>query len=154
MSVIRRETIPEPRPMVEADIPAILRIERRGYAYPWSAGIFRDCLRVGYCCWVQPYAGDLAGYGIISVAAGECHVLNVCVDVDLQGRGFGRRLMEHLLEVARGHGAEQVFLEVRPTNLAAVALYRSLDFHEVGLRHAYYPADGGREDALVMARAL
>ena len=88
------------------------------------------------------------------MAAGECHVLNLCIDPELRGKGLGRYLMKHLLDLARHHKAEMVFLEVRPSNRHAIALYESMGFNEVGRRRRYYPAKKGREDALVLARNL
>ena len=93
----------------------------------------------------------IIGYGILSVGAGEAHVLNVCIAPDQRGQGFGRHLMKRLLDIARWNGAERVFLEVRPSNPNAQALYVSLGFHEIGRRPRYYPAHEGREDAIVMA---
>ncbi len=142
------------RLMQDDDIPAVLEIERRCYDFPWSATIFADCLRVGYCCWVLDGGDALAGYGIMSVAAEESHILNVCVDGSARRRGLARGLMRHLIDTARGHGARVAYLEVRPSNDAAISLYSSLGFRHVGTRRAYYPARGGREDAFVLSTPL
>ncbi len=144
------------RPMQEEDIPAILVIERLAYNYPWTEGIFKDCLRVGYACWVleAETPGRILAYAIISVAADECHVLNICVDRGQQNQGLGRRLLRSVLNYARDARAQTAYLEVRPSNTAAVALYLSEGFNEVGLRKNYYPAKTGREDALIMAKVL
>ena len=142
------------RPMREEDIPAVLRVERAGYPYPWTEGIFRDCLRVGYCCWVLEGPLEVAGHGIMSVAAGECHILNVCVHPDVQSRGLGRRILRRLLAIARSRNADTAFLEVRGSNRSAVVLYTLEGFCEVGLRRGYYPRAQGREDAIIMARPL
>jgi ribosomal-protein-alanine N-acetyltransferase len=99
-------------------------------------------------------AGEVIGYGVLSVAGGEAHVLNICVAPAEQGRGLGRRILARLLDLARWHHAERVFLEVRPSNTAAVALYHSSGFNEIGRRPNYYPGKRGREDALVMAIEL
>ena len=136
------------------DVTAVLAVEREAYAYPWTRRIFEDCLRVGYCCWLAEEAGRLAGYGIMSVAVEECHILNLCVDPTRRRRGIGRRLLAHLLDLARRRGARTAFLEVRQSNGAAMALYRHAGFNEVGRRRGYYPAPGGREDAVVLAREL
>ncbi len=98
--------------------------------------------------------GVLVGYGVLSIAADEAHVLNVCIDPYSQTRGLGRRLFRALVKLARDHGAQRVFLEVRPSNTPAVALYHSEGFNEIGRRPRYYPAKDGREDALVMAMEL
>ena len=142
------------RPMRQADIEAVVAIEQRAYPFPWTAGIFRDCLRAGHHCWVLEAGAEIIGYGVLSAAAGEAHILNVCIDPDRQGAGLGRRLLRRLLDLARWHQAEQVFLEVRPSNPKAIALYRSEGFNEIGTRPNYYPAAKGREDAIVMAMEL
>lgn len=140
--------------MRETDVPVVIAVERRAYFSPWTDGIFRDCLRVGYSCWVLERPEGLVGYGVLSVGAGEAHLLNLCIAPEHQGRGFGRELLNHLIDTARGHRAEAVFLEVRPSNQSAVALYESTGFNQVGCRRDYYPAPKGREDALIFALAL
>jgi ribosomal-protein-alanine N-acetyltransferase len=142
------------RPMREGDVDAVMEIERRAYPFPWTHGIFRDCLRADYPAWILEHEERMLGYGVLSIAAEEAHVLNLCIDPALQGGGHGRRLLRALLKIARGHGAQRVFLEVRPTNLHAVALYDDEGFNEIGRRPRYYPAKQGREDAIVMAIEL
>jgi ribosomal-protein-alanine N-acetyltransferase len=122
--------------------------------FPWSEGVFRDCIRVGYLCRVVEFAAEVAGYGIMSYGAGEAHILNVCIRNDLRTAGVGRRLMDFLLERARAAEMRDVFLEVRPSNPVAIRLYESLGFARVGVRKAYYQATGGREDAWVYRLAL
>lgn len=142
------------RPMLQADIDAVAAIEVRAYEFPWTPGIFRDCLRAGHQCWVLGARAGILGYGVLSCAAGEAHVLNVCVAPEHQGFGHGRRLMKRLLDIARWHMVDRVFLEVRPSNPNAMALYDSLGFNEIGRRPNYYPAKNGREDAIVMGMEL
>jgi ribosomal-protein-alanine N-acetyltransferase len=144
----------EVRRMQLTDLPDVLRNERQGYTHPWTEGIFRDCLRNGQECWLLMCSDQNVGHGILSVAAGESHLLNVCVHPDFQGHGFGRILVEHLLERARTGEASTIFLEVRPSNVAACELYDKLGFNEVGIRENYYPSNVGREDALVLAKEL
>ena len=150
MNAVLKPGIPRFRPMREADLEQVVRIERAAYPYPWSRGNFRDCLQAGYSCWVAEIGGELVGYAILLVAAGEGHVLNCCIAPIWQGRGYGRMLMDLVIETARGHGAESLYLEVRPSNTAALRLYQRLGFVGIALRRGYYPADDGREDALVM----
>jgi len=126
----------------------------QGYEYPWTLAIFRDCLRAGYQCWVLAHAVEIIGYGILTVAAGEAHVLNVCVAASEQGSGHGTRLMRRPIDLARWHRAQRIFLEVRPSNVHAIKLYHQLGFNEIGKRPNYYPAKRGREDAIVMAMEL
>ena len=138
------------RAMTPGDLPAVAAVERASYAFPWSEGIFRDCLRVGYLCRVADLDGGIVAYGVVAMGAGEAHILNLCVRGDLRGRSIGRQMLALLLERSRQAGVESVFLEVRPTNPYAIALYQSVGFVQVGLRKGYYQAEGGREDALVL----
>lgn len=154
MSAVVKTSLLNIRPMVEADLAGVLEIECAAYEFPWSRRIFQDCLRVGYCCWVLEQDGEIAGYGIMAVAAGESHILNLCIGPVWQRLGRGRMLLDYLMEVARKHRADTMFLEVRPSNSAAQRLYRDAGFDEVGMRRNYYPARSGREDALIMARTL
>ena len=145
---------PTLRPMRDADLDEVMRIEVRAYPFPWTRGIFRDCLHANYPMWVQERAGCMVGYGVLSIAADEAHVLNLCTSPDHEGEGLGRRMLQALLRIARGHGAQRVFLEVRPSNPRAIALYERNGFNEIGRRPRYYPAHDGREDAIVMAMEL
>lgn len=154
MNAILKPGVPRYRPMAEADLERIIRIERAAYPYPWSLGNFRDCLQAGYSCWVAEVDGELMGYSVLMAAAGEGHLLNCCVSPPWQGLGYGRLLMAHLIATARGHGVECIYLDVRPSNLPALRLYQRLGFEGIALRRDYYPADQGREDALVMRLKL
>ena len=139
------------RAMTPGDLPAVAAVERASYQFPWSEGIFRDCLRVGYLCRVADLDGEIVAYGVVAMGAGEAHILNLCVRGDLRGRSIGRQMLLLLLERSRQAGMEAVFLEVRPSNPHAIALYQSVGFAQVGLRKGYYQApDNGREDALVL----
>ena len=149
-------TVPEVqiRPMMEIDLTGVAAIEQNSYAFPWSENIFRDCLRVGYTCRALDMQGRIIGYGVMSLGAGEAHILNVCVGNDFRNLGFGRRLLEHLLERAMAAGVAEAFLEVRPSNLSAIRLYQHLGFEQIGIRRGYYQAPDGREDAIVLKREL
>jgi len=138
------------RPMREADLSEVILNEEAAYAFPWTLNIFRDCLRMGYDCAVQLAADHVVGHLILSFGAGEAHVLNLAVHPSLQNQGYGRRLLQRSMRQAARYGAEAIFLEVRPSNAGAVHLYHSEGFRQVGRRRDYYPADRGREDALVM----
>ncbi|HHH36169.1 MAG TPA: ribosomal-protein-alanine N-acetyltransferase [Gammaproteobacteria bacterium] len=137
--------------MEMTDLPAVLAIEQAAYEFPWTAGIFRDCLRIGYECYVAEGPAGIVAYGILSIGAGESHVLNLCVHPGHRRRGLGRRMLRFLMERARMARVDCILLEVRPSNRVAIRLYRSLGFNEVGLRKGYYPAHVGREDALIFA---
>lgn len=142
------------RPMLEVDLDAVISIEEQSYAFPWTRGIFHDCLHVGYSCWVYEENGHLLAYGVMSTGGGEAHILTVVVQEAARGRQLGRQMMLHLLNTASKHKVETVLLEVRPSNAAAINLYESLGFSEVGVRKAYYPDGKGREDALIMGLDL
>lgn len=142
------------RPMFETDLMQIMEIERRAYPYPWTLGILRDCLRVGYNCWLYEHHGVIQAYGVMSVAAGEAHILNLCVRPESQRQGLGAKMLRQLIALARRHSADTLLLEVRPSNTAALRLYARLGFNEVGARKNYYPAERGREDALIFALTL
>ncbi len=146
--------MPPLRPMRQADVDVVAAIEQRAYVFAWTPGIFRDCLRAGHQCWVLETDDKVLGYAVLSVAAGEAHLLNICIAPEYQGSGHGRRLLRRMIDLARWHLADRVFLEVRPSNPAAIALYDSEGFNQIGQRPNYYPAAKGREDAIVMAMEL
>ena len=138
-------------PLDAARVPTILDIERHGYRYPWSEAIIRDCFKSGTGVWgVENASGELIAYAFFSMAVGEAHVLNLCVDPTVQGQGVGRYLMQHLITLARAALCTIVLLEVRRSNTAARRLYAGLGFAHLGTRKGYYPAAEGREDALVL----
>jgi ribosomal-protein-alanine N-acetyltransferase len=140
--------------MEERHVDLVAEIERAVHVHPWTRGNFADSLTAGYECWVAHHAEALVGYGVVMVAAGEAHLLNLSVAREWQRRGIGADFTRFLVTLARRHGARSMFLEVRPSNTAARALYAAHGFAEVGLRQDYYPAKGGREDAVVMERKL
>jgi len=140
------------RAMRGSDVADVVAIERASYQFPWSEGIFRDCLRVGYVCRVVTMAREVMAYGVMSFGAGEAHILNLCVGETYRCRGVGRRLLGSLIE--RAAAMADAFLEVRPSNTAAIRLYLALGFEHVGMRRGYYQAVNGREDAAVLRRAL
>lgn len=142
------------RPMTEADVAEVFAVERASYQFPWSEGIFRDCLRVGYVCRVLALESRVIGYGVMSVGAGEAHILNLCVSDAYRCRGLGRRMLVYLLERGATAGMSEAFLEVRPSNTAAIRLYQAIGFEQVGMRRGYYQAVGGREDAAVLRLTL
>lgn len=142
------------RLMQQADVGAVMVSEEAAYSHPWTEGIFIDCLNVGYYCVVGELVDRVMAHAVMSVAVGEAHVLNLCVHPHWQGEGYGRRLLEHLLTVAEARGATHMFLEVRTTNEVAQQLYQSLGFNEIAQRPGYYPADKGRETAIVYAKTL
>jgi len=142
------------RPMTEADLPRIHRIELASYEYPWTPGNFSDSLDAGYCMWVREADSEVIGYYAMMAAAGEAHILNLTIAPSWRRHGLGRDLLDHCLARACDHHANTVFLEVRSSNAAAIALYHSSGFADLTVRRGYYPAHGNREDALIMKREL
>lgn len=139
------------RPMKAADLDEVMDVENSLYDFPWTKGIFYDCMQVGYSCWVYQEDELIISYGVMSAGAGEAHILTLCVHPDVQRNGYGRMLLGHMLEAAKAHKAETMLLEVRTSNRAAINLYQNSGFSEVGIRAGYYPAENGREDAIIMA---
>jgi [ribosomal protein S18]-alanine N-acetyltransferase len=145
---------PRIRPMRDEDLDVVWAIERRAYDYPWSRGIFIDCLRVPYVCEILEEGDQVLGYAIMSLGGDEAHLLNLCLDESAQGRGLGKLVLDHLMHRATLEGVRVLYLEVRPSNARAIKLYLRAGFARIGVRRNYYRAAGGREDALVLARAL
>jgi len=142
------------RPMVEADVESVLNIEFAAFSHPWSRGIFIDCVKSGYECWLMFLGDQQVGHGVLSAAGDECHLLNLTVKPESQSNGLGGKLLAHLMQQGKERGAETAFLEVRESNQVAIRLYERYGFNEIGRRRGYYPSVGGREDALVMAYLL
>jgi ribosomal-protein-alanine N-acetyltransferase len=142
------------RPMTEADLPRIHRIELASYEYPWSPGNFADSLNAGYSMWVREADGEIIGYYVMMAAAGEAHLLNLTIAPIWRRHGLGRDLLEHCMACARDHRADTLFLEVRTSNTAAIGLYHSSGFIDLAMRRGYYPAREGREDALILKKDL
>lgn len=142
-------------PMSAGHLPSVLDIEKRSYAFPWTEGNFRDSLNAGYSCWVvESSFMDVMGYALMSMAAGEAHILNLCIAPEYQGQGMGRNLLLHLIARAWEMHTKLLLLEVRRSNAAAQALYLAQGFKPLGVRRDYYPAQGGREDAIVLGLEL
>jgi ribosomal-protein-alanine N-acetyltransferase len=149
-----RDAAPRYRRMTASDIDCVVAIEEAIYPHPWTHGNFADSIQAGYHCWVMECAGTVAGYLVVMTAAAEAHLLNLSVSAAWQRRGIGRQALGFALKLARDYGAGKVLLEVRPSNHAALALYRSAGFSEIAVRRGYYPAGNGREDAIVLQLEL
>ncbi|MFN3580883.1 MAG: ribosomal protein S18-alanine N-acetyltransferase [Pseudomonas sp.] len=142
------------RQMVEDDVEEVLKVEFAAFSHPWTKGIFVDCIRSGYECWIMYRGAQRVGHTVLSLAGDESHLLNITVKPESQGAGLGAAMLEFIIGRARESKAEVTFLEVRASNQRAARLYERFGFNEVGRRKNYYPAVGGREDALVMAYSL
>jgi ribosomal-protein-alanine N-acetyltransferase len=141
------------RAMSAQDLSTVMEIETAAYAHSWSEGNFRDCLSAGYEMVICDLEQQTIGYGVMSMAAGEAHLLNLCIHPQKQGRGHGRQLLNHLMQIADQKNASTVYLEVRASNNRACTLYHMAGFNEIGLRTGYYPSGSDREDAIVFARS-
>lgn len=140
--------------MAKSDLAAVADIEIASYPFPWSKGIFGDCLRVGYRCQVLTIDDQVCGYGIVSMAVDEAHLLNLCIAREQRRQGLAELLLAQLIDEVRMRGMDRLFLEVRPSNRPALALYRRNGFRVIGRRPGYYPAENGREDATIMVLHL
>jgi ribosomal-protein-alanine N-acetyltransferase len=142
------------RRMHVADLAEVAHLERELYAFPWSIGNFRDSVTAGYDCWTVTHGEAVIGYAILMIALDEAHLLNVAIAPEWQSQGVGRAFLAHMVQVARDAKCQIVYLEVRPSNLAARHLYRKMGFQQIAIRPDYYPAPSGREDALFLGLAL
>jgi ribosomal-protein-alanine N-acetyltransferase len=140
--------------MREQDLGEVMAIECAIYTHPWTRGNFTDSLRAGYECRVLRLGAALAGYFVLLAAAGEAHLLNLSIAAAHQRTGHGSALLGEAADLARRLGARSLFLEVRPSNRAAQALYTRFGFRKIAVRRGYYPAHAGREDALVLTLPL
>ena len=141
---------PALRPMSAADLDQVLRIENNVHAYPWTRGNFIDSLNTGSHCWILEWQGVLVGYAVLTLGAGEAHLLNLSVSLAWQRRGLGRELLMYVFDFIKQNKVSSMFLEVRVSNAAARALYAQSGLREIGTRRGYYPAQAGREDAIVL----
>ena len=148
------EQVPQLRPMLTADLDAVMRIESKIYPHPWTRGNFRDSLNAGYSCWIYQFAQSIVGYAVLMVAVDEAHLLNLSIATEWQRQGWGKKLLQQVLGLARQHHARAMLLEVRPSNVAALGLYQGFGFKRIALRRGYYPADSAREDAILLELRL
>jgi ribosomal-protein-alanine N-acetyltransferase len=148
------DILPKLRPMRASDLDRIMEIEPVIYTHPWTRGNFEDSMRVGYSCWVIDCGGVVTGYGVLMIGVREAHLLNLSIAPEWQRRGLGRTLLEHFVRIGRDSDAQQMFLEVRPSNTSARRMYADYGFRDVSVRRGYYPAAGGREDAILMGLML
>lgn len=143
------------RPADPSDIETLVEIDALAYARPGRRAQLEHILRDESRQLLVVMVGRRSrGYLCYSQVLDEASIQDVAVDPQLQGAGLGKRLMEASLADMRTRGAAICLLEVRASNAAAIALYRSCGFQLDGERKNYYPAEHGREDALLMSRQL
>lgn len=148
------QLITQLRDMGWADVDAVLHIEQQVHSHPWTRGNFNDSLASGYICKVYEAANGIVGYAVLMPALDEVHLLDISIAGAYQRKGLGKKLLGEMLALARTLKFERVILEVRASNVAAIGLYRAAGFSEIGVRRGYYPAEHGREDAIVMEYKL
>lgn len=142
------------RPMQMEDVDVVMLIEPHIYSHPWTRGNFTDSLQSGYSAWVLMQDVKIIGYALMMMVLDEAHLLNLSIAKAYQKQGLGRLLLEHMIAISKNHRAANMFLEVRASNVSAIALYENTGFNEMAVRRGYYPAANGREDAVLMGLAL
>ena len=136
--------------MTLEDLEQVYDIETRAHIAPWSKKIINDCIEVGYGCFVLIKRRKIRGFMIARATPGECHLLNLCIAPESQGKGFGEVMLKYLIEFVKPHCAK-VILEVRPSNIPALKLYDKYKFNRTGYKTDYYSdPDGSTEDAIVL----
>lgn len=140
------------RYMQKADVQAVVKIEQLVQSHPWTAKQFEESLE-GYQCTVFEHAHEVVGFCILQPVLDEANLLLMAIHPQQQGKGLGFQLLQQSLNLLKNNPI-QIFLEVRESNLAAIALYEKADFHRIDLRKNYYPQpDGTREHAIIMVKA-
>ena len=146
--------MPEIRQMLVTDLDEVIVIEKEVFLFPWTRGNFGDSISSGYHCYVLELGGHIFGYGVMTIGLDEAHLLTLSVTAGWQQEGWGEKLLQHFICLAKEHHARSVFLEVRKSNLGAARLYERIGFTRIATRLGYYPAMAGREDAIVMELTL
>jgi len=146
--------IPEIRRMLVTDLDKVISIEQEVFLFPWTRGNFRDSINSGYHCYVFELEGSIFGYGVMTICVDEAHILTLSIAAGFQGEGWGEKLLQYFIGLARANHSLSVFLEVRESNFGAARLYQRIGFKPIATRIGYYPAMGGREDAIVMELKL
>ena len=144
------EEIPKIRQMLVKDLDEVILIEQEVFLFPWTRGNFGDSISSGYQCYVLEVNSHIFGYGVMTTSSGEAHILTLSIASECQREGLGEKLLQYFISLAKEHQAQSIFLEVRKSNLGAAKLYERIGFRQVATRAGYYPAMGGREDAIVM----
>jgi ribosomal-protein-alanine N-acetyltransferase len=142
------------RQMQEHDLDIVMQIEPTIYSHPWTRGNFMDSLHAGHQGWVMMQREEIVGYAVVMVVLDEAHLLNISVAGPYQKQGLGRQLLAHLINHAKVNKMSNMYLEVRASNVAAIALYKKMGFMQTSLRRGYYAGEAGREDAILMGLTL
>ena len=142
------------RQMSLEDLSDVMQVENASYSIPWSQGVMKGCLRMGYDAWVGEVDQVIRSHAIIQMMVDEAHLLNLCVHPAFQRSGYGQDLLTHVIQRSTELGAHRMILDVRPSNKGAIKLYYALGFERIGVRKGYYPGPEGREDAWVLSLYL
>lgn len=133
------------------DLAQAFAIECRSHAFPWSEKTFASNQGERFINLRLDVDGKMAAFAITQVVLDEASLFNIAVDPAFQRRGLGRQLLQHLIDELIKRDVLTLWLEVRVSNLPAIALYEQLGFNQVSRRPNYYPTASGREDAILMA---
>ena len=142
------------REMLPNDLDQVIAIEREVFLFPWSRMNFADSLTAKYYCRVLVQSETLFGYGVMMSGPDEAHILTVGISPSFQKKGWGQKILEHLIQQATRQYSRSMILDVRESNIGAMNLYKQLGFSPIGKRKGYYPSMCGREDAIVMELIL
>lgn len=140
------------RPLQLHDLSIVAAIAKKSMDYPWGENVFRDCLKADYHIWVLELekSATLIGFLIVLDQMNECQLLNIAVLPEYQRQGYGKQLLSYAIAHAESKNFQRIILEVRASNKAAILVYHATGFIDVGIRKNYYPAQHGREDAILM----
>ncbi|MFT7234683.1 MAG: ribosomal-protein-alanine N-acetyltransferase [Methylophagaceae bacterium] len=143
------------REMIKTDLVDVADIEKQSTPFPWSLKHFEDCFKVGYPAWVMCDGEErIVSFVVIQKVIDELHILNICVHRQHQRQGLGKAMLNHIIQYAKQIGSALILLEVRRSNNKAQSLYCQTGFNEMSVRQGYYPAEHGREDAILMGLDL
>lgn len=140
--------------MQDDDLAAILQIEHAIYSHPWTLGHFKDSLKAGHQAWVMTSEDAIIGYSLMMFVLDEAHLLNISIAAAYQKQGLGYALLQYMIERAKVSNMIVMMLEVRSSNVLAIALYAKMGFIENAIRRGYYSGKDGREDAVLMSLAI
>ena len=140
------------RLMQNTDLVAVTQIEKLVQSHPWTQKQFEESI-ASYQSTVIEVQGAVVGFCILQPVLDEANLLLMAIHPSQQGKGLGYQLLDQSIAMLK-YDPIQIFLEVRESNQAAIALYEKADFHQIDLRKNYYPLEkGGREHAVIMVRA-
>ena len=138
----------------QSHLDSILEMENESNPFPWTEGNFKDCLDKGYYSLALEDKNKFIGFAIMAISTDESHLLNIGINKNERGMGYGEKLLRKMIIAAEVMGSRKIILEVRLSNKTAYQLYKKLGFEEIGIRKKYYRLPDGREDAYVLSKSL